>query len=74
MCALPILELMQGLAAQVGTSLEAAEQMGVVENRGERLRVLAEVATMISSRATPDEIQDACLDGMTRVIDGARTS
>jgi PAS domain S-box-containing protein len=40
-----------------------------IKDQAERLRVLVEAATLISAKATPDEIQDACLDGITRVVE-----
>ncbi len=44
------------------------------DNRAERLRAVADVAALISSQATAAEIQDACLDGIMRVIVCDRTS
>ena len=44
------------------------------DNRAERLRAVADVAALISSKAMATDIQDACLDGIMRVIDCDRSS
>ncbi len=45
-----------------------------IANQAARLRLVADMTTLISSKATPDEIRGACLDGVFEAIECDRTT
>ncbi len=62
------IELLAAIAAQVGIALETGSYLETVTNQTARLRLLTHISSLISSKATPVDIQEVCVDGVAQVV------